>query len=240
MGIGFLFCHGWGFDHSFFTPLGNHLKDLFPNAPMIYKNRKYFSSSSPHQKEKDSAPLSNDHLWIGIGHSLGFSRLLRTPIQGLISINGFTRFCRHPGTNYGTPLRVLDRMMKKLQLDPTEVLTNFYAQCGVSLENKKILPETSPLNVDLLYQDLKELQSLEITEKFLQDKRPSLSLRGQDDTLVSSGLWEETMGSKIGLYTAIFPHESHMLGQSNALWCAQQIEQWIKNEFSTVSHEPKF
>lgn len=230
MEIGFIFCHGWGFDHTFLKPLGNLLQEKFPESPLIYINRGYFSPSL--SAAPPSSPLDSQKLWIGVGHSFGFSHLLSSQVRGLVSLNGFTRFCRHEGSTHGISLRIVERMLTKFQRAPQEVLNDFYLQCGVSPKSSHPFSE---LNLLLLYEGLKELQSLDMTSKFLEDSRPALSLRGHDDIVVSSDLWQETMGSKKGMTSAVHPQGNHGLGQTNALWCAQQIEQWIQNEFGLNS-----
>lgn len=229
MDIGFVCWHGWGFDHTFLEPLGEFLLQKFPRSPIIYENRGYFSPSSI--SAPPSLPLDTRRLWIGIGHSFGFSHLLSSQVHGLVSLNGFTRFCRHEGSTHGTSHRVLHRMLTKFQTAPQAVLRDFYLQCGIHPEDDHPFPD---LNEPLLYEDLQELQSLDITAIFLTDNRPVLSLHGQNDILVSSDLWQETMGSKKGMISAVHPQGNHGLGQTNALWCAQQIEQWMKNEFGTI------
>ncbi|MBY0281315.1 MAG: hypothetical protein K2W94_04060 [Alphaproteobacteria bacterium] len=123
MSLGFVFSPGWSFDREFFKPLATYLKDY------------------QHVYLEDNPDLSKG-IWIGIGHSLGFSRLLSLPLQGLVSISGFVRFCAHNPAQTGTPLRVIDRMIEKFEIDPKAVLKDFYKQAAIPNGSQKICRST--------------------------------------------------------------------------------------------------
>lgn len=75
-----------------------------------------------------------DHVDVAAGHSMGLLWLLTTrPCRWrrLVSVNGFSRFTAAPDFPQGTPPRLVDRMLSRLERDPVAVLTDFRARCGV-------------------------------------------------------------------------------------------------------------
>lgn len=155
---------GWGFNSAFFNPLCQIL-DGYRHFMIDWG---YFGR--PHLPKIDlSKPL------VGIGHSLGFAKLLKLnlPVQGLISLAGFTCFCQNETFQAGTPKRVLERMQGKFRLVPELVLTDFYKLCGYHHS----IPLKRELNLKLLQQDLDLLIPLAHPLPTL----PFLALAGETD-----------------------------------------------------------
>ena len=123
MPVSFVFSSGWSFDREFFKPLTVYLKD--------YR----------HVYLEDKPDLSKG-MWIGIGHSFGFSRLLSLPLQGLVSLSGFVRLCAHSPLQTGTPLRIMNRMIAKFKTQPKAVLEDFYKQAAIPNGFQKICRST--------------------------------------------------------------------------------------------------
>lgn len=200
MSLGFLFSPGWSFCPEFFKPLAAALSD--------YR----------HVYLEDKPDLSKG-TWIGIGHSLGFSRLLSLPLQGFVSLSGFVRFCAHSPLQVGTSIRVMDRMITKFETDPKMVLKDFYKKCA--LEN----PLTDPFirfNKKQLLDDLKFMKKMDLTSKFRALNVPVLVLAAKDDLIVPFALTKETFDSYIALEKG-----GHGFGYTHADWCAIKIKSWI-------------
>jgi pimeloyl-[acyl-carrier protein] methyl ester esterase len=143
--IQIIWAHGWGFDATCFKSLAQAL----PQYQHHFLDQGYFG--------KAIFPIIPENsMAIGIGHSLGFAKLLQSPIplQGIISLCGFYRFAATSSWPYGIPVRSLKRMITKFKQTPTTVLKDFYDRCGLSWA-----PPTTYRN-DLLLQDLQNLETL--------------------------------------------------------------------------------
>lgn len=162
--IQIIWSHGWGFNASFFEPLCQALLEYehliidwgYFGQPYLPKPRK-------------------DHYLIGIGHSLGFAKLLELNLSfdRLISLGGFTRFCQTDDFKAGTPRRVLQRMQAKFQSHPQHVLTDFQISCGYTSPH---LPGES-INEQALHADLLKL----MTVAFPLPSIPCLAIAGLTD-----------------------------------------------------------
>ena len=111
-----VFLHGWGFD----AHLWDGVRAALPEFETVAWDRGYFGSPSA---EPVAGPL------IAIGHSLGAMLLagaLPEGCVGLIAINGFDRFAG----DGAVPPRVVERMRKRFDEAPAEVLADFRARCG--------------------------------------------------------------------------------------------------------------
>lgn len=220
MALGFLFHHGWGLDQTFFHALGAQLTKHFSDCIYVGLDRGYFCNpvkSSVVDLEK------GDRTWIGIGHSLGFHFVSQLPIQKLISINGFTRFCSFANNKEGTPRRILDRMIDQFAKDPVLVLKEFYKRADLPYKESWF----SHLNKELLLQDLVLLRDLDGTQSFLADSRPSLSLRTKEDPIVLAALYEETMGLKKA-EDYFYPGKGHGISSYCLDLCIHIIVHWVK------------
>jgi pimeloyl-[acyl-carrier protein] methyl ester esterase len=159
-----IWSHGWGFDASFFKPLCHAL----PEYDHLVIDWGYFG-------QKHLPKPYGDQPLIGIGHSLGFAKLLELdfPFSRLISLGGFTRFCQTDEFEEGMSQRVLQRMQTKFKKNPQQVLIDFQVSCGYS---HPILPVES-INEQLLQADLDKL----MTVALLLPSIPCLAIAGLAD-----------------------------------------------------------
>jgi pimeloyl-[acyl-carrier protein] methyl ester esterase len=117
-----LFVHGWGYDAGFWEPLRSEITDL-PSAAL---DLGFFGAGNDHVPE-DITML--------VGHSLGFAWLLRQPALAslpLIGINAFPRFLEGEDYRPAVPVRVLERMHRRLALKPDAVLAEFWERASAS------------------------------------------------------------------------------------------------------------
>jgi len=132
-----LFAHGWGFDRHFWAPLAA----LLGQWEHLIDDRGYFGAPSAAEVE---GPC------IAVTHSFGTMRVLAAPppeLAGIVAINGFERFTALAGRP-GIPLRVLDRMLRRFEIDPRGVLAEFLRTCGSEAAFEGI--DAAPLHADLL------------------------------------------------------------------------------------------
>ncbi|MBS0307584.1 MAG: alpha/beta hydrolase [Proteobacteria bacterium] len=171
--IGFALCHGWSYDARAMAALQAALQQRLPQA-------RYASFDLGYGGQPHHPALSHDVHWIALGHSWGFAWLLQQaqPWRAAISLNGFTRFCRLPSRSEGTPLRLLDAMLARLQTEPDATVQDFRQRCGT-------LPTPeNPLDQALLSAHLTRLCDLDITLPSL----PLLALHTSADAIVSPAL----------------------------------------------------
>lgn len=161
-----IWSHGWGFDASFFKPLCHAL----PEYDHLIIDWGYFG-------QKHLPKPCVDQPLIGIGHSLGFAKLLELnfPFVRFISLGGFTRFCQTNEFKEGMPHRVLQRMQTKFQQKPQQVLADFRVSCGYT---HPILPVES-INEHLLQTDLDKLMTVTLPLPSI----PCLAIAGLADQI---------------------------------------------------------
>lgn len=132
-----LLAHGWGFDRHFWSPLAA----LLGEWDHVVDDRGYFGE--PLEPTVDGPCLA-------VTHSFGAMRVLAAPppgLVGIVAINGFDRFSAVPG-RAGVPLRVIDRMLRRFEVEPRAVLAEFRRSVGEDAPFGEIAAE--PLHADLL------------------------------------------------------------------------------------------
>jgi hypothetical protein len=178
-----LMAHGWGYNHRFFNALLNTLPESTRNTTLfVCLEAGYFPEQAKqglmiradqnipgtniqgaytaNQWEHHSAETLHSLVlayaevpWLGLGHSLGFSKLLDFSVRwhSLFSLHGFTHFTNN---------RVLARMIRKAEQNMAEVLADFHKRCGHNAQ-------WTTLNEQTLLADLRSMQELN-TQKPLQ------------------------------------------------------------------------
>ncbi len=129
-----LFVHGWATDGSIWRAMRELLSAWsVPERAISVRELGYFDAgpagaAAPAVPPPPGAPV------LAIGHSLGVMQLLSAPpagLAGLLSINGFTRFSAAADHPDGVPVRVLHRMLRRLDDDPAASVAAFRAACGL-------------------------------------------------------------------------------------------------------------
>lgn len=128
----FIFCHGFGYDKTFW----NHLIPYFSTAYCINLELGYYRNyidSYINYRELQSKAIQI----VGIGHSLGLLKLLQLPIHFdyLIGLNSFTHFLGKNRTLQLIRKKELQTVMKHFILSPLITLKNFHKRCGVVFNN---------------------------------------------------------------------------------------------------------
>lgn len=200
-----LFLHGWGFDAGFWDAV----IALLPDFACVADDRGYFGDP----RAPDAAgPV------IAIGHSLGAMRALAAmpdACRGLIAINGFDRFAADEGAP-GVPVRVIDRMLARLDGDAAATVADFRARCGGDAA-------FGPCHAGRLRDDLLALRDGDRRTASGLARFPILSLHGARDPILPADL-------RRAAFTSAARHESlthagagHLLPLSHPQWCAGHI-----------------
>lgn len=201
----FVFVHGWGFSPAIWREvIGN-----VGNAEVTLVDLGFISGGP----EAAAAWPSEA---IAVGHSLGLLWLLHRagevetpPFRGLVSIQGFDRFCPH------VPASRVAGMRRGLRRNPYQVLEAFWRGCGAE-------PFASPeaLNVEQLDQGLGWLMDWDESRARAELACPTLALAARDDAIVPAAMseaiwssgnirWSETGG--------------HVLPLKHPQWCARHV-----------------
>lgn len=201
-----LFVHGWAFDAAFWDPL----RAALPAWPHAVSDAGYFG---PAREPALTGPV------IAVGHSLGVLRLLgRLPDQcvGLVSINGFPRFCAAADYPAGVPVRMLDRMRKRLTESADDVLRDFRQRCGD--DSRFGAPRAAAL-----HQGLESLRDDDQRAALAALPVPLLALAGTADAIVPAGMMRAAFAGRPDGDLHWREHGGHLLPVSDTDWCAARI-----------------
>lgn len=200
-----LFVHGWGFDAS----LWDAVIACLPDADVVRAHRGYFGGAAWPTVE---GPC------LAVTHSFGSMALLADPpadCRGLLAINGFDRFAEGEG-KAGVPLRVIDRMLARLEGDPATVLRDFHARLGSDV------PQGTP-DTARLRQDLAALRSDDRSEATANFAAPIIALDGADDPLLFAAMRAGQFAAAADLQRETLD-AGHLLPLTHPELCAAWIE----------------
>ncbi len=160
-----IFCHGFGFDKGFF----DRFKALFKDYEILDWDLGYFGKDQKLLKDKA----------IGIGHSLGFLKLLekKENFEAIISLGGFVDFL----SGSSKRKKELQNLQDLFLQDTKKGLKTFYKSLKSSYTPK------SPINSEKLLSDLALLHN---SYPFPKDI-PILALHAEEDSLVTKGVFEK-------------------------------------------------
>ncbi|OIO01290.1 MAG: hypothetical protein AUJ49_07935 [Desulfovibrionaceae bacterium CG1_02_65_16] len=215
---GLLFLHGWGY-----APCAwDGWLDRFPGRPVVRLDAGYFGPA------RMDIPDNPDGGWVGVGHSLGFAKLLgmHVPWRGLVGFGAFLRFCSGPGKPAGTPPELIDIMLNRLDEDPVEMLRRFTRRCG-QRPNPTDPPIPSPdaEGVARLADDLRLLRSLDAQPRATAP--PCLLLHAQDDRIAPAALALEAAEALPGARIAFFPAGGHALPFAKPDECLPVLKEFL-------------
>lgn len=180
-----VFCHGWGASATIWDPLKPFLKQCvfwnYDELPLSLKN-------------------SSEKL-IGVGHSLGFPKLLESGISFdmLIGIQTFTQF--KPD---------IRPMLNAFRKNPVLTLQKFSKTSGVPVHFRNICYKK-------LEEDLQNLPLIHIIPNI-----PHLALASLDDPIVPVEYVYQQFKN-----IAIHPNGLHNLMAYDPAWCSQQILSYV-------------
>jgi hypothetical protein len=160
-----ILAHGWAYTPSIFEPWLLLHPETQPTPRILALNQGYFEPSThahwqawqPHTQTWTNTQAPDPQTpCIGIGHSLGLSKLLAQPFtwQTLISINGFTQFPQS---------LALRQMIRKAKTDLRNLIPMFHQQCSAPMP-----PHTEALNASALQTDLESLHTLDCSTALSQ------------------------------------------------------------------------
>lgn len=218
--LSFVFCHGWGFNPHFWQPL----QACFKNTECHFINLGY-------EDGQDITPLSllsPDVTYIGVGHSLGLTKLLKLPLQyrALIGLQAFVNFLGFDRDLHVKRRRAWSLMCQNFQICPQKTLDHFYQTCFDSSQDqhasdlKLTLPRFERLNQDL--QGLSDAHSLPCDI-------PTLILGTTHDKIVPPALIYDNFASVKNVHLDFYPADGHCLGYHHSIIVAEKIVDFVNN-----------
>ena len=194
---GLAFLHGWGFG----ADVWHAWAAAFPERPVALLDAGYYGP------ERLTLP-ENPKGWVGIGHSLGFAKLLGmdVPWRGLVGLGAFLRFCAQPEKETGTPPETLDAMLSRLETDSSDVLTRFLRRCGLKGQTPGA---PTPEGLGRLRRDLRTLRSLDLSAP--GSVPPILLLHTADDRIAPLAVAQEAREALPGAKLHVFETGGHAL-----------------------------
>jgi len=193
--------HGWGFHAGIWGDVLGHLGDA--QVTLVDLG---FVAGGP----KGSMEWPEDA--VAVGHSTGVLWLLKQGegrFKGLVSIQGFDRFCPH------VPQSRVAALKRGLERDPGGTMQAFWRSCGAP---GFALPEA--LNVARLDEGLDWLMHWDAREAKEMLECPMLALAARDDPIVPTAMTEAVWR---GTNTIWSPDGGHVLPLRHPRWCARHV-----------------
>jgi pimeloyl-[acyl-carrier protein] methyl ester esterase len=201
----FVFVHGWGFNAA----IWRDLIGLMHTSEVSLVDLGFIAGGP---KGATTWPSNS----IAVGHSLGVLWLLHrageassAPFRGLVSIQGFDRFCPHI-----PPLRVAG-MRRGLRHDPGQTLEAFWRRCGT----EPFAPAES-FNIDRLDQGLGWLMDWDARKARAELACPTLPLAARDDAIVPEAMSSTTWGEDNIHWSQ---EGGHVLPLRQPEWCTRHV-----------------
>lgn len=213
----FVFCHGFGFDGSFW----NKLIPFFSGDFCVSLDLGYFGK---HQKLPF---IDNNTCLIGIGHSLGFVKLLELEKKPdcLIGLNAFINFLGNNLNLYKKRYKELQSMKYSFMKYPYLTLKRFYQRCGIPNQTDSLLK----LKKEKIKKDFHSFfKAFSITENV-----PTLLLGSKDDPVISTEVIEDNFVCYNNVTIQILDQGKHALGFLEA----EEVHKRIKSFLHAVHQE---
>lgn len=219
----FIFCHGFGFDSSFWNPL----KAFFSKHNALLMDLGYFTDTTNTtniilSEARERLPHIN---YIGIGHSLGLMKLasLNIPFTHLIGLHGFINFFGFDNTLHSVREREWMSLKKHFLRSPESTLNQFYQRVGVAFDiSQKTIQRT------ILQQDLEVLR-----QSTTLPPTPTLILGAKDDKIVPPVLIEDNFASNPHVTIEILNQGQHALGFVCPELVYRYVMQFVRGSLNT-------
>lgn len=169
-----------------------------------------------------------------VGHSTGFMWLLQQrPFlwDGLIAVNGFTRFVSDKDFPHGVEKDLLQRMLSHFQQNPDAVVTAFLRRCGT--RGQKSVPSQ---RLKILRQGLVWLRDWDARPAFVTESAPLLVLAGGADLIVPPAMTQACFCQRSDVKIVWQPAGGHLLPLSHPEWLAMHIWQFASQLCAAHAH----
>lgn len=171
----FITYHGWGFNSKCWQPWENRLSDY---GKFESYDRGYFGNPA-------EISVASDERLVVLTHSFGLhwcADRIFEQAELLIIFGGFLRFHPHAAQFKRRSRLVLQQMINEFEVQPENVLQNFYQNCYAPCETPDL--EIVDLDHELMLKDLRTLHESQLSVEKLKQADKLCILHGADDYIV--------------------------------------------------------
>jgi len=196
----FVFVHGWGFHAG----IWDDLVKCLPGAEITLIDLGFVAGGP-------ASAVDWPEEAIAVGHSLGLLWLLKQGrrFRGLVSIEGFDRFCPHV-----PPSRVA-ALKRGLARDPGGTMQAFWRSCGAP-----DFAQTGALDIARLDEGLDWLMQWDAEAAKQALDCPVLALAARNDAIVPPAMTAAIWGEAGVVWS---PDGGHVLPLRHPDWCARHV-----------------
>lgn len=221
--IKYLFCHGFGFDINYWENL----------SPLLIAGERYSIDlgyfNTPTTNDLIKKYNDNKSIRIGIGHSLGFAKLISMNIDFDIMI-GINAFCNFLGNDqlHDTRKKEHSNLVKQFHINPTLTLKKFYKRCGLSQAYNNL----DIINTCALIQDLDFLLSRVILSKNI----PILIINTLDDIIIPPAITLDNFANLSNVNIKLLNTGNHAIILNNPIDVANLINHYTNEHISKTNN----
>jgi pimeloyl-[acyl-carrier protein] methyl ester esterase len=217
--VGFIFYHGWGFDRHYWDNLASLLKEF----QCVFYDAGYYKNPSRILNNLDASTT-----WIGVGHSIGFAKLLENHgelnLSGIVALQSFRYFLGYNKTLNKVRSAALDEMIAEFAKDPLNVIKKFVDTAGAKVEALEKTGTDNDIDFDALQCDLKALK----TEYCIPDGIMHLILASENDPIVTLPLIKDNF-SNTQYDVKFLECDGHSLGYNSAIEVKKHIIDFVND-----------
>lgn len=209
-----IFCHGFGFTKDYWSDLS----EKFVDAEQSFLDLGYFNNPQLEPQHDTKGKIN-----IGIGHSLGFTKLLKLDVKFdyLIGLNSFINFLGNDPSLHTQRKTELESLIYGFERAPKLTLKKFYKRCGYEHEHNYL----DQLQYDTAIQDLHLLFE---KQDFCKNQHvPTLIIGSDDDIITPALLIEDNFKMCTNVEIQILNHGRHALGSTELNVISQKIYEFI-------------
>ena len=209
----FVFCHGFGFDTQFWERI----------APYFSQEKCSFIDLGYFGNRVDNTYLCNQRV-IGIGHSIGLSKLLSmySNFDYLIGLNSFVNFLGSDQIERKKRQKELNALRLSFLKDPDSAIRNFYIRCDI--EELIECTDFSNLNLDLILSEFEWLQ-----KEYKLPEVPTLILSSNDDLVVPHAITSDNFSKQQYIKIDSIMNGGHALGFRKPLEVYRKIMSFLND-----------
>jgi len=209
----FVFCHGFGFDTQFWERI----------APYFSQEKCSFIDLGYFGNRVDNTYLCNQRV-IGIGHSIGLSKLLSmySNFDYLIGLNSFVNFLGSDQIERKKRQKELNALRLSFLKDPDSAIRNFYIRCDI--EELIECTDFSNLNLDLILSEFEWLQ-----KEYKLPEVPTLILSSNDDLVVPYTITSDNFSKQQYIKIDSIMNGGHALGFRKPLEVYRKIMSFLND-----------
>ncbi len=213
----FIFCHGFGFDKNFW----NNLIPFFKEDSYISLDLGYFGNS------ERLPSIDYNTILIGVGHSLGFVKLLELEerLSCLIGLNAFLNFLGNNLNLRKKRYQELESMRNSFLKYPCLTLKRFYKRC----QGPNQVESLAKLRKERLEKDFSSF----FRTFYIKRDIPVLLLGSKDDPIVSTQVIEDNFVCYDNVDIQLLDQGKHALGFLEATEVYKRIRSFLHAIYQT-------